>query len=288
MTCSPLPLPRFDAANDGQPTVDAHAAIVGHGTDGIRMQFPPREAVADTLHRLRLDDHKHPFLALGKHHFVCRHAAFAPRDCAHVNFDPRACPPGAFDRAARDACRAEVLHADDIIGFEEFEARFHQEFFEEWVADLHGRPPLHRRLIEIAGGECRALNTIALAASGFEIAEGIHIEGERTEISDPLRHGFSGTLTRLGGVLSGPVPFALRAASLFTGKETSRKLRRAASICSILGSLTTRFAWIQAGHASAKDYRLPLQLAPEQRDLPDKWAPRYARPEGSEPLAHTA
>ena len=131
-------------------------------------------------------------------------------------------------------------------------------------------------VLTLMGNDNRALNVIGLATSAFEIAEGIQVEGEDTEFSDPLRYGFSGTLTRIGGVLSGPLPFALRAASLFTSERTSRKLRRAASVCSVLGSLTTRFAWISAGHASAKDFRLPLQLAPEQRDLPERWRPSYA------------
>ena len=142
--------------------------------------------------------------------------------------------------------------------------------------------------LTLMGNDSRALNNLALATSAFEIAEGIHIEGEKGEISDPLRRGFSGSLTRLGGILSGPLPFALRAASLFTGKETSRILRRAASVCSVLGSLTTRFAWIEAGHASAKDYRLPLQLAPEQRDLPNRWEPSNVTEGRTAPLAETA
>jgi hypothetical protein len=36
-----------------------------------------------------------------------------------------------------------------------------------------------------------------------------------------------------------------------------------AAICGIAGSLLTRYGWVQAGHASAKDWRLPLEIPPE-------------------------
>ncbi|HJQ40317.1 MAG TPA: hypothetical protein VKB93_24495, partial [Thermoanaerobaculia bacterium] len=52
-------------------------------------------------------------------------------------------------------------------------------------------------------------------------------------------------LMRLAGALSGPVPLAFR---LF-GK------RKAASAATLLGSLATRFAWVEAGQRSAKASR---------------------------------
>jgi len=52
----------------------------------------------------------------------------------------------------------------------------------------------------------------------------------------------------------------LRLVAAFSGRDRSRSLRRLASASSIAGSLITRFAWVQAGHASAKNYRLPLEL----------------------------
>ena len=41
----------------------------------------------------------------------------------------------------------------------------------------------------------------------------------------------------------------------------SRKLRRMAAASSLAGSLIARFAWIHAGHVSAQDWRLPLEIA---------------------------
>ncbi len=118
--------------------------------------------------------------------------------------------------------------------------------------------------LELLGhSDSPALNLLGVGAAAIESWEGYHIESEARESSEPLRHGVTGWTTRLGGVLSGPVPLALRAASALAGSR-SRDLRRWAAISSLAGSLITRFAWVRAGHASAKDYRLPLRL-PEER-----------------------
>ena len=117
--------------------------------------------------------------------------------------------------------------------------------------------------LELMGNsDSPALNLLGLGASAIESWEGFNIEIKKKHeaASEPLRHGFSGWTTRVGGVLSGPVPLALRAASALAGSR-SRDLRRWAAISSLAGSLITRFAWVRAGHESAKDYRLPLQIA---------------------------
>jgi hypothetical protein len=121
-------------------------------------------------------------------------------------------------------------------------------------------------ILELLGHEnSRALNLLGLAASGYESFEGVKIESERTRVNEPLHKGLSGWIVRTGGVLSGPLPFVLRLAYAITGEKSYRK---AAAYSSIVGSLLTRFGWIRAGHASAKDHRVPLQLpetAPEVR-----------------------
>lgn len=94
-----------------------------------------------------------------------------------------------------------------------------------------------------------ALNALGLGAAIFETATGAAIEGRVDPASEPLRHGPTGRLTFLGGVLSGPVPLALR---------LLRK-RRAAAVSTLVGSLITRFAWVAAGKASARDPELALR-----------------------------
>ena len=116
-------------------------------------------------------------------------------------------------------------------------------------------------LLELMGHEkSRALQALGLGAAIIECWEGWRIESRQLPGLGPLKHGVSGALVRTGGVLSGPVPAALRALSWATGKERSRRLRRWAGISAVAGSLLTRIAWIHAGHVSAQDWREPLGI----------------------------
>jgi formate-dependent nitrite reductase membrane component NrfD len=117
-------------------------------------------------------------------------------------------------------------------------------------------------ILELMGNDdSRALNILGIAASVYESLEGAKLEAERTRVNEPLRKGFSGLMVRLGGVLSGPVPLCLRIASAIAG---NKEFRHAAAYSSIAGSLLTRFGWVQAGKASARDHRLPLELSGEE------------------------
>lgn len=85
-------------------------------------------------------------------------------------------------------------------------------------------------LLELRGHHSDALNSLGLGASLFE--------------SLPAAEPQNG-LMRVAEALSGPVPLMLR---LF-GK------RKTAAAAALLGSLATRFAWIEAGRRSAKASR---------------------------------
>jgi Polysulphide reductase, NrfD len=122
-------------------------------------------------------------------------------------------------------------------------------------------------VLELLGHDrSAALNTLGLAASAIETFEGAHIEMNPSRVVEPLKHGATGWTTRIGGLLSGPLPLALRIISAVT---KSRSARRAASWSSIAGSIVTRYAWMQAGKASAKNWRLPLDI-PEEQELQKK------------------
>ena len=79
-------------------------------------------------------------------------------------------------------------------------------------------------LLELRGHRDTALNILGIAASVYETGADIAIE-EKTH------------LLHIAGALAGPVPFVLR---LF-GK------RKAAAVATLVGSLITRFAWVEAG-----------------------------------------
>jgi formate-dependent nitrite reductase membrane component NrfD len=114
-------------------------------------------------------------------------------------------------------------------------------------------------ILELLGHNSAALNLLGIGASAFETYEGLHLEQRPEAALEPLKHGLSGWITRLGGVLSGPAPLSLRLAAQISG---SRRMRRAACWAAIAGSLLTRYGWMQAGKSSAQDWRLPLEEAP--------------------------
>ena len=128
-------------------------------------------------------------------------------------------------------------------------------------------------ILELRGHNHRALNLLGTGASFVETVEGIHLETTDKPAIEPLKRGVSGLITRVGGVLSGPIPVVLRLTAAFASNSTARRLRKAAALSSIAGSLLTRIAWVRAGHISAKDWRSPLGL----HRLPDK-SPSHKRP----------
>jgi hypothetical protein len=114
-------------------------------------------------------------------------------------------------------------------------------------------------VLELLGNDgSPALNLLGIGAAAVESYEGFRLEFLRDpEVNRPLRHGLTGWTTRIGGALSGPIPLALR---LLASASGSRRMRRFASLSSIAGSILTRVGWIYAGHASARDWRIPLQI----------------------------
>jgi hypothetical protein len=116
-------------------------------------------------------------------------------------------------------------------------------------------------MLELMGNRrSRALEMLGLGAALWECWEGLRIESRDEPALEPLRHGASGTVTRIGGLLSGPIPAALRFVTMFSGRKRSDSLRKAAAVSAVLGSLLTRFAWVHAGHVSARDWKLPLEI----------------------------
>jgi hypothetical protein len=96
------------------------------------------------------------------------------------------------------------------------------------------------------------LNVLGIGSAAWETFEGVLLEGRRDPILEPLKRGKSGWVTRAGGVLSGPLPLALRLVAAASGNKRSRKLRRLAALSGIAGSLLTRYGWVMAGAASVK------------------------------------
>jgi len=123
-------------------------------------------------------------------------------------------------------------------------------------------------ILELTGhGKNRALNLLGLLSASMETWEKLEISSKTSQALVPLKKGTSGALVSAGAWLSGPVSIALRLGSFFPQREGL--LRRLAACAGIAGSMFTRYGWVEAGKASARDWRLPLEIdAPESDRKP--------------------
>jgi len=119
-------------------------------------------------------------------------------------------------------------------------------------------------ILELLGHDHPALNALALGSAAWESWEGFHLERRRDPLLDPLKHGTSGWITRLGGVLSGPIPLILRSMIAMRGGKNS-ELRRVAAYCGVAGSLLTRYGWMMAGKVSAQKSSTGTEAHPEKQ-----------------------
>jgi len=123
-------------------------------------------------------------------------------------------------------------------------------------------------LLELMGhSRSRALNALGIISATAETMEGVKLETNHRRTQTPLKRGPSGWITRAGGVLSGPFALSLRVIATLSGEERSSRLRKLAAVAGVTGSLLTRIGWLQAGHASARDWRTPMEIS-EYAEMP--------------------
>lgn len=116
-------------------------------------------------------------------------------------------------------------------------------------------------MLELKGhASNRALNALGVASALTETLVGASVEMDKKPALAPLKSGKSGWTTRLGGLLSGPLPLVLRLIAGSSGIRRSIRLRRMAAASMVAGSLLTRQGWVQAGRASAENPSAPLEL----------------------------
>lgn len=114
-------------------------------------------------------------------------------------------------------------------------------------------------LLELTGSAGNeALNGLGIFSAAVESWEGIDLLRTPAPELLPAKRGLSGFLINLAGAFSGPIPIALRVASLFA--KDKRRLRRLAALCGIAGSLFLRYGWVRAGTVSSRDWRIPLGI----------------------------
>lgn len=118
-------------------------------------------------------------------------------------------------------------------------------------------------LLELKGhlADC-ALNRLGIGSAIAETAIAVHSTKRRDPAVGAIKSGRAGWMSLAGGLLSGPLPLILRLLGGNSGTRRSRNFRRVAAASTIAGSVLTRYAWVDAGRASALDPMLPLELDP--------------------------
>ncbi len=99
-------------------------------------------------------------------------------------------------------------------------------------------------ILELAGFQTRPLWIIGMVAACVETLLWIWLEFDKHGAADRALHrGRGGWLIRLGEILSGPLPIIFRLTNLVP----------LAAISFLLGALSSRYGWIEAGRDSGRD-----------------------------------
>lgn len=110
-------------------------------------------------------------------------------------------------------------------------------------------------ILELSGFLLPAMQTLGLVASGIQTLIGALVEINKRPVDGPLRQGRSGWTLRIAGFLEGPVALLLRLLL-----SSSPRGRCAAAVCFLVGALLSRYGWIWAGRASARDPNVLFNL----------------------------
>lgn len=113
-------------------------------------------------------------------------------------------------------------------------------------------------ILELFGFLVPATQILGFATTTIETLIGVILELRHGRVHAPLRDGKSGWTMRTAGALEGPIALIIRI--LWHGSANGR---HAAAICFLVGSVSSRYAWIWAGRASAHD---PQALFESQRE----------------------
>jgi hypothetical protein len=114
-------------------------------------------------------------------------------------------------------------------------------------------------ILELSGFFMPVTQILGFVAAGLEIVFEALFEMRKPKVDAPLHQGRSGIAFRIAGLLEGPTALAIRI--IWASHPGGR---RAAAICFLAGSLLSRYAWIWAGRASAKEP--DAQFALQRRD----------------------
>ena len=141
--------------------LDDEAQRIGGLADDREVEPPFHEDGLGFRPLLRMQHHEHALLALGEHHLVGGHAAFAAGHGIEIELDAEIALGAHLDRRRGEAGRTHVLDRDDGTGLHQLEAGLQQELFGKGIADLNGGALLFGIGLEAGRGHSRAMDAIA-------------------------------------------------------------------------------------------------------------------------------
>jgi formate-dependent nitrite reductase membrane component NrfD len=107
-------------------------------------------------------------------------------------------------------------------------------------------------LLELKGHDANhALIRLGTASAATETAIAVRSMVQHNPALAAIRSGPWAWANHAGLFLAGPLPLALRLLAGSSRAKSSRRLRQAAALSTLVGSLVTRYAWLHAGRASA-------------------------------------
>ena len=111
-------------------------------------------------------------------------------------------------------------------------------------------------ILELRGFHMAAMQGIGLTVASIETGVGAWLEITRGDAeARVLAHGESGLLMRAAGLCTGPATLVLRAVGW----------TEVAAVCFLLGAILSRYGWLHAGRASARDPEETLAVQKNSR-----------------------
>ena len=114
-----------------------HHAVVRHASNLGAGHIPFLKNSPDDIFLPASRDDQHALLRFAQERFVGRHARLALRDLGEIDLDAGAAAAGRFAGRTGEPSRAHILDASHGIGCEQFQTRFEEQLFFEWIAHLN-------------------------------------------------------------------------------------------------------------------------------------------------------
>ena len=149
-----------DLGDDRSLVADPQDLLLDHLANDDGIEIPALKDLQQLAFAALHGDDQHALLRFGEHHLVGGHARLALGHEVEIDLDPRSGARAHLAGGGGQPGRSHVLDAEDRLLTHRFEAGFEQQLLREGVADLDGRPFLHRCFIKLCRGHRRSVDPV--------------------------------------------------------------------------------------------------------------------------------